>query len=103
MNNQFYLEILFLSNYRYILYSSNEGDLFLTLTREQGFGVYSYTIKVEISHVENKEQTEKEIEKIRSEYIENPDNFSKKHTEIILESIDTKKALEAWVQKTSKH
>mgnify|MGYP001316205140 CR=1 FL=1 len=99
MNNQFNLEILFLSNYRYILYSSSEGELFLTLTREQGFGVYSYTIKVEIANKENKEQTEKEIEKIRSEYIENPDNFSKKHAEIVLESVDTKKALEKWISK----
>ncbi|MFA5324836.1 MAG: hypothetical protein WC305_01565 [Bacteroidales bacterium] len=103
MNNRFNLKILLLSNYRYILYLSSEGDLFLTLTREQGFGVYSYTIKVDIQNKENKEQTEKEIEEIRSEYIKNPDNFSKKHEEIILESVDTKRALKNGFQKMSKH
>jgi len=51
----------------------------------------------------NKEQTEKEIEEIRSEYIKNPDNFSKKHEEIILESVDTKRALKNGFQKMSKH
>lgn len=82
-----------------ILNSSSDGDLFLTLTQERGFGVYSYTIKVRLSDTQNKKQTEKEIEDFRSMYIENPDDFSKNHTEIILESIETKKALEQWISK----
>ncbi|QQS50980.1 MAG: hypothetical protein IPM71_15605 [Bacteroidota bacterium] len=71
----------------------------MTLTRKQGFGVYSYTIKVEIENIENKEQTEREIEEICSEYIENPDNFSKKNKEIMLESENTKRALKEWISK----
>jgi hypothetical protein len=99
MKNLHNLEILYLSNYEYILYSSSDGDLFLTLTRECGFGVYSFTIEVKFTDIENREQTEKKIHNIRSQYMENSEDFSKKHVEIVLESSETKIALDKWVSK----
>jgi len=93
------LEILYLSNYQYILYQDEDQNLYLNLTMERGFGVYDFCFQVDLSDKNDKVFTISEIEKLRTEYLEDPNSFSSKYSECKLDSDQTKAALNNWMTK----
>lgn len=93
------LEILYLSNYKYILYRNESQKLFLNLTRESGFGVYDFCFEADTIDINNKDLTINKIEDLRNAYINNPTEFESKYEKIQLESSHTKSAIESWMNK----
>jgi hypothetical protein len=102
MENQDTLAIISLAYYDYILYKSGYKKLFLLLTREGGFGVYDYTIEPQFTDLKNDESTKNEIYTLLKEYRLSPEEFVKNHREVLLDSEQSKSALDFWEQAISK-
>lgn len=93
------LEILSMSLYEYILYLTIEEKFILDLTYERGFGVYSHSFEPKFEKDIASPEAQKQILKLRDEFMKAPEDFVSKHSEIIINSKEAKLAQAKWLEK----